>query len=219
MVARSLARREKRAGNYQLMNPHIPMTSFVMQSNTDSSPVVTRHQSEMYCCKYCSKHGKRKGQASVLYEVLDDMTSKDTSAKEKFGDDYDKSKLGSKLHRAFMGEIGEEMSQAEVGHHANKAPEYLCSRPEKYVHFYKKALAISRPARGRHCETEAPPDTWPSGEDWGGLGDNHVGGVSTQRSDIDLYESRTQYSFWPAGTALSSSLPPNTTPEAQVAAV
>ena len=37
------------------------------------------------------------------------------------------------------------MSQAEVAHHANKAPEYLCSRPEKYVHFYKKALALSRP--------------------------------------------------------------------------
>ena len=124
--------------NCQLMNPHIPIASVVMQSNTDGTPVPTRNQAENYCCKYCSKHSKRKGQGTVLYEVLDDMASKDASSKDKFGDDYQESKLGSKLHRAFMSEIGEEMSQTEVAHHANKAPEYLCSRPEKHVHFYKK---------------------------------------------------------------------------------
>ena len=44
------------------------------------------------------------------------------------------SQLGTKLHRAFMAEVGEEVCQAEVAHHANKSPEYLCSRPEKHVH-------------------------------------------------------------------------------------
>ena len=39
-----------------------------------------------------------------------------------------------------MAEVGEEMCQSEVAHHASRAPEYLCSRPEKFVHFYKKAL-------------------------------------------------------------------------------
>ena len=41
-----------------------------------------------------------------------------------------------------MNEVGEEMCQAEVAHHANKGPEYLCSRPEKHIYFYRKALAI-----------------------------------------------------------------------------
>ena len=97
----------------------------------------------MYCCKYCSKHGKRKGQASVLYEVLDDMERKDAYAQETFRDGYEKSKLGSKLHRMFMSEVGEEMCQAEVAHHANGCPEYLCSRPAKYVSFYKKLLGVT----------------------------------------------------------------------------
>jgi len=30
----------------------------------------------------------------------------------------EESKLGTRLHRAFMGEVGEEMCQAEVAHHA-----------------------------------------------------------------------------------------------------
>ena len=62
---------------------------------------------------------KRKGQAAALYEVLDDMESKDASAREHFGDGYAPTKLGSKLHRAFMAEIGEEMCQNEVARHAN----------------------------------------------------------------------------------------------------
>ena len=125
------------------MNPHMPMISLVLQSSTDATPVPTRRQAEMYCCKYCSKHGKRKGQAGALYEVLDGMDSKDASARAHFGDGYDATKLGSKLHRAFMSEIGEEMCQCEVAHHANGCPEYFCSRPEKWVHIYKKGLAIS----------------------------------------------------------------------------
>jgi hypothetical protein len=35
------------------------------------------------------------------------------------------------------------MCQAEVAHHANKSSEYFVSRPEKHVHFYKKAVALT----------------------------------------------------------------------------
>ena len=120
--------------NCQLMNPHMPVPTIALQSNTDATPVVTRHQAVMYCCKYCSKHGKRPGQTSTLYGVLQDMEGLDTSAKDKHGDDYVETKPGSRLHRAFMAEIGEEMCQAKVAHHANKGPEFLFSRPQRYVH-------------------------------------------------------------------------------------
>ena len=52
------------------MNPHIPLASVVLQSNTDATPVPTKHQAEMCCCKYCSKHGKRKGQAAPDHRDL-----------------------------------------------------------------------------------------------------------------------------------------------------
>ncbi len=68
------------------------------------------------------------------------MQRKDASNKE---DDFDAFSLGSNLNRAFLAEVGEEMCQAEVAHHANKSPEYFLSRPEKHVHLYKKALALS----------------------------------------------------------------------------
>ena len=77
----------------------------------------------MYCCKYCSKHGKGMGARSVLYDVMDTMDMKDKNTKATFGEGIQESTLGSKLHRAFMSEIGEEMCQAEVAHHANKSPE------------------------------------------------------------------------------------------------
>ena len=64
-------------------------------------------------------------------------------ARAHFGDGYEATKLGCKLSRAFMAEIGDEMCQSEVAHHANGCPEYFCSRPEKWVHLYKKGLAIS----------------------------------------------------------------------------
>ena len=82
------------------------------------------------------------GTKAALYDVMDDMERNDANAKEKFGDNYEPSKLGAKIHRTFMAEIGEEVCQAEVAHHANKCPEYFCSRPEKQVHLYKKALAL-----------------------------------------------------------------------------
>ena len=81
--------------NCQLMNPHIPIIPFVDQSNSDASPVVTKNQAEMYCCKYCTQHGKGQCRRNVLYDVLDDMERKDQHGKEKFGDAYKESKLGS----------------------------------------------------------------------------------------------------------------------------
>ena len=75
----------------------MPIATVVLGSNTDATPVVARQQACMYCCKYCSKHSKRKGQASVLYEVMDDMEKKNANAKEQFGDAYPESKCGCSL--------------------------------------------------------------------------------------------------------------------------
>ena len=65
------------------------------------------------------------GTRAALFEVMDDMARVDASAKETYGDACEEKKLGSKLHRAFMAEIGEEMCQSEVAHHANRCPEYF----------------------------------------------------------------------------------------------
>ena len=121
------------------MNNHSPAVSFFEQSNTDAQPVVTKHQVEMYLCKYCAKHYTNPGGRSALFDVLDDMDSKNKSAQNKFGVAATEATLGSKLHKTSMAEIGEEMCQAEVAHHSNRCPDFLCSRPVKYVHLYKKA--------------------------------------------------------------------------------
>ena len=126
--------------NCQVMNPHMPIVALADQSNSDAQPVCTRHQSEMYCCKYCSKHKKRQGQRSALYEVLDEMEQKDARSQEKFGDEHSPSLLSQKMHRVFMAEIGEEMCSTEVAHHAIKCPEYLCSRPQKCVRIFTRKL-------------------------------------------------------------------------------
>jgi len=52
--------------NCQCTNPHMPLVPFAMQSNSDSTPVATRHQAEMYCCKYCSKFTKGNGQKDFV---------------------------------------------------------------------------------------------------------------------------------------------------------
>ncbi len=52
--------------NSHVTNNHMPLLTMALQSNNDEASVVTRHQAEMYCCKYCSKHTKRIGQRSVL---------------------------------------------------------------------------------------------------------------------------------------------------------
>ena len=120
----------------------MPAVTLGGQSNTAAQPVVTKHQAEMYCCKYCAKHSKDTSSRGTLLDVVDDMERKDANSKESFGAHYRPTQLGAKLHKAFMAEIGEEMCQAEVAHHANKCPEYFCSRPEKQIHLYKKALAF-----------------------------------------------------------------------------
>ena len=77
--------------NCQLMNAHIPAGALGIQSNSDGSPVLTRNGSGMYCCKYSSKHSKRLGTRAVLCDVLDDMTQKDASAREAYGDTFEES--------------------------------------------------------------------------------------------------------------------------------
>ena len=205
--------------NDPLMNGHMPAVTIGGQSNSDGQPVCTKHQSEMYCCKYVTKHSKKMGSHAVLHDVLDDMERKDASAKEKFGNAFEESKLGSKLHKTFMAEIGEEMCQAEVAHYANKCPEYFCSRPEKAVHLYKKALAINTSNnKTKNVDTED-----------GGcddVEDDEVGveasakstkkQLATKPSDLELYERRTQFTFQTRD--LSDYLPRKDTPEDQVAA-
>ena len=109
-----------------------------------------------------------------------------------------------------MAEVGEEMSQAEVAHHANRSPEYLCSRTSKQVCFYKKALAlcttqIGEPRAGsttaagssrtghRRRESEAHDTA-------------RTEASGTNPSDLDVYERRVLYSF-PEGTTVTKELP------------
>jgi hypothetical protein len=97
------------------------------------------------------------------------------------------------------------MCQAEVAHHANKCPEYLISRDIKYVHLYKKALSINNPVKQKE-EVERP---------WGDEEEAQEA-LATRLSDVDLYEHRTKYLFWPEDTKPSPHLPQQPTPEEQV---
>ncbi len=133
-----------------------------------------------------------------------------------------------------MAEIGEEMCQAEFAHHANKCPEYFCSRPEKNVHLYRKALALntekkpaSDVANAEGClgtTAEAPaqvtsevvnaevaPDT--SAE---AAVKATKKALATKPSDLELYERRCAYTFLP-GAAVTPRLPSASSPEDQVA--
>ena len=56
--------------------------------------------------------------------MLNGMSTKDAGAKEQYGDAVEESKVGTKLHRAFTAEVGEDMCQAEVAHHADKCHKY-----------------------------------------------------------------------------------------------
>ena len=172
----------------------------------------------MYCCKYCAKHSKHQGTRCALHEVMDDMSRKDARNKEQYGDEFQETTLGGKLHRAFMAEIGEEMCQTEVAHHANRCPEYFCSRPEKQVHLYKKALAIDKPGKKKKAwpVTDEPEGAEDEDEDDAGLRARKR--PATQLSDIELYERRYGWYWFPEGTPLSDDLPPSDTPENQVKA-
>ena len=201
--------------NCPLMNNHMPAVSLGTQSNTDAQPVLTRHQAEMYCCKYCSKHTKRLGTRCALYDIMDDMAAKDTHAQEQYGDTFEQTRLGGKLHKVFMAEIGEEMCQAEVAHHANGCPEYFCSRPIKNVHLYKQAVAIAK----KQNQGEYDED-WQDWENWDDDADKEAKTpasrkLAVQTSDLALYGQRMWYQFgWE--TKPSPHLPWRSTPQEQL---
>ena len=44
--------------NCRLVNRLMPSATLGSQRNNDAQAVVTKHQAEMYCCKYCSNHAK-----------------------------------------------------------------------------------------------------------------------------------------------------------------
>lgn len=203
--------------NCHLMNAHIPAVSLAAQSNTDAQPVVTRQQSEMYCAKYISKHHKNLGAKSALYEVIDSMAEKDSAAKKMHGmGDFEPRKLGGKLHKAFMAEIGEEMCQLEVAHHANGCPEYFCNRPEKNVHLYKKALGISIAKRKRKVDEAEGNGNWLD-EDTQEAIPSEKRKLVTKPSDLELYERRMDYDF-SHGAPLSQYLAPQSSPREQLRA-
>ena len=101
-----------------------------------------------------------------------------------------------------MNEVGEEMCQAEVAHYANRLPQYLISRPEKWVHLYKQALGITVRQRKDRKKGDQDEDQEP--------------GISVRLSDLALYERRTE--LWLAEkSGISGRLPPKDSPEEQVA--
>ena len=172
--------------NCRVMNSHLPAVSFGNQSNTDGQPIATERQPDMYACKYCSKHHKNLGAKCALYDIVDNMDLKDQDGREKQGENWEDAKLGGRLHKAFMAELGEEMCQAEVAHHANRIPEFFISRRVKHVHLYRKLLALT--ARKKPREEEAEYD---GGEEWAWA---ESGGERPHRaSDIELYERRSNY--------------------------
>ena len=193
--------------NCPVMNSHMPAVSFGHQSNTDGQPIATKRQAEMYCCKYCAKHHKNLGARCALFDIVDSMERKDEQGREKRGDEWQESKLGGQLARAFMAEIGEEMCQAEVAHHANGIPEYFISRRVKPVHLYRKMLAV-RSAKG---------EEW-TGEDWEWWKQKSYDKRVTPPSDLELYERRCGLKFYPEDTPPSPYLPLKDTAEAQVEA-
>ena len=172
--------------NCGTMNSHIPAVSFGNQSNTDAQPIATKRQAEMYCCKYCAKHHKNLGARCALYDIVDNLMLKDQNGREKQGENWEDAKLGGQLHKAFMAEIGEEMCQAEVAHHANRIPEFFISRRVKHVHLYKKLLALTCKKKPREEEAE-----YDGGEEWAWA---ESGGERLHRaSDIERYERRSNY--------------------------
>lgn len=104
-----------------------------------------------------------------------------------------------------------------------RCPEYLCSRPVKNVHLYKKALALSK----QNTNSAEEHDPWDDWEAWADVDTAEREAtvktranrrrVTTQMSDVELYERRTWYWFWPYGeTKPSPYLPLRETPEEQL---
>ena len=140
------------------MNSHMPVVSFGCQSNTGAQPIATKKQAEMYCCKYVSKHHKNRGAAPAIFDIMDKMEAQDQHGQEMRGQFWQSTTLAQSLSKAFMAEIGEEMCQAEVAHHANHLPEYLVPRKVRNVHLYREMLAISVPTAA--AAEEAPEENY-----------------------------------------------------------
>jgi len=173
--------------NDPLMNPHCPIIAVAAQSNDDAQPVITRHAAEMYACKYVTKHTKNAGERNVMYEVVDDMERRDAANLEKFGKDFEPAVLGPKIHRAFMDEVADEFCATEVAHHENNSPEYLMSRPEKHVHFYKAALRVQTEATEKDgAEEEGEDEEQPAGKPRKKKRRKQF----TPPSDVEIYEQR-----------------------------
>ena len=215
--------------NCPCMNCHMPLVAFALQSNSDAQPVLTRNQAEMYCCKYCSKHTKRPGARSSLFDVIDEMEDKDKYAKDVYGEDFDEETLGKKLHKVFMGEIGEEVCQAEIAHWANKSPEYLVSRPVKNVAVFAKWLSIAAGKRQERAQQAEAVGGYAEEGDGDEAAENDEAEdeyskatagksrhrVRTSMSDMDVYEQRA-FLYFREGTKPVPYLPMRDTPEEQV---
>ena len=196
--------------NCRAMNSHMPVVSFGLQSNSDAQIIATKRQAEMYCCKYVAKHSKLVGAKSALYDIVDKLSLKDRAGRDQHGEAWQDAKLGGQIHKAFMAEIGEEMCQAEVAHHANRIPEFFVSRRVKYIHLYRKLLALNSQKKPREGEAQ-----YDGGDEW----DCAQSGARRMHraSDIELYEKRSD--FWFAtGTKPSPYLPWKETLEDQVKA-
>ena len=199
--------------NCPTMNSHQPIATVGNQANTDLSGVLTRNQVDTYLTKYCTKPSANHGCRNVLYDVYEDMQKKDARLEGDTTEDL-YAKLGPKMHRAFMAEAGAEMCQAEVAHHANRSPEYLCSRPVKDVHFDKQSLAISDPSKQRKA---AKNPAYEAEEPWFDEEGESSKKRATKPSDLEMYEKRTKW-YFSEGAPLSPDLPEAETPEEQVEA-
>lgn len=149
---------------------------------------------------------------------MDDLQAKDVAFKEAYGaENFEARTIGGKLHKAFMADVGEEMCQAEVAHHANRCPQYFCSRPQKHVHLHKKALALpTGKKKGSQKSDEGwDDDAWNEWEDKMQWRDPKK--RITKPSDLEFYESRLMYSF-AEDCGLSEYLPAAATNMEQLAA-
>ena len=200
--------------NCPVMNTHIPCVSFANQSNTDAQPIATKEQAELYCAKYCTKHHKTSGARSALYDVMDIMKGKDDVAQGKHGDDAETSKIGPYLHKMFNAEIGEEMVQTEVAHHANNTPEFFANRRFKKVHIYRKLLALDTSAKIARPMQKKGAEELNQSSDW----QPQYGKRFTPPSDLELYEKRTKLWF-EEGVEPLQYLPWKESAEEQVAAL
>ena len=100
-----------------------------------------------------------------MYDIVDNLSLKEQAGRDKHGEEWEDAKLGGQIHKAFMAEIGEEMCQAEVAHHANRIPEFFVSRRVKNVHLYRKMLALTWRRKPREKQDEVEEE-YDRGDEW-----------------------------------------------------